>query len=166
MAKARPNLQRKRLEALEALPLRRRRFVEAYATPSSPTFGNATRSMVAAGAPDTPAARVTSTRAIADDSVKAAIASVYDAAGLTSAHLARRLRFAIDDDAPQVRASMVRGIEIAHRVRGEIGPDTSVTVDSRSIQLAAGESDALRAQLRQLAAAGPGPATDAEGHRS
>lgn len=99
--------------------------------------------MVLAGAPDTPAARVTAVRALADDNVSKGIQAVYDAAGLTSDHLARRLRFAIDDNDPRTRPSMVRGIEIAHRVRGEIGPDTSIQVDARSALLPIQDAAAL-----------------------
>ena len=151
-----PSKGRKKRSVLDSLPPRRRRFVELYANPDSPTFGNATQSYHAISPATTyGSAAVLASRELKNVQSQEAIGSVLAERGLTRSHIADRLKFALDDDAPQVRSSLVRAAEVALRAYGDLGPDTNLTVDARSIQLAPGESDALREQLRRLASDTP-----------
>lgn len=138
------------------LPPRRAAFVAAYTDPESPTFGNGTQSAIAAGYAATPAARVESTRLLANDSVSNAVQSALEAAGLTREHLSARLRRFLDDDAPQVRASAVRALELGMRAQRMLDPDVQVSIDARSILLpgARGKSiEELEAMLAALPSA-------------
>ncbi len=161
MAQAKPDAQppkRRRskkpldtIPELEELSPRRKAFVLNYADPTSPTYGNATRSMVAAGAPDTEAAQVTASRSLSNDKVRTSIAAVFAEAGLTGEFLAQRLKhFVSDSDESWKRAPAVRSSEIIARITGYLGAETQV--NAMTVVLSENERSSLEARLSELEA--------------
>ena len=85
--------------------------------------------------------------------VVAAIRARAAELGLTPEYAISRLKFAMDDDKPGVRAPMVRATELALRLHGALEPEGSITVDARSIIVpgaGAASVEALEALLEGL----------------
>ena len=163
MATAEPNQSPKRqrkprkpkdlgsIPELDALTPRRKAFVLGYADPASPTFGNATQSMVAAGAPNTNAVRTVASQTLAIPSVQESVQSIFRAAGIDGSFVAERLRhFATDSNESWKRAPAVRAVEIAARAIGVIGAETQV--NTMTVVLSENERSSLEARLLELEA--------------
>lgn len=111
---------------LEALPPRRRKLVENYTNPDSPTFGNATRSYVEAGHTDYPTVRIDAHRALHEPNVERAIKAVYAATGASLEARAELLWEYAQDRDPRVRTSSVRSLELIARHTGELASESEV----------------------------------------
>lgn len=139
---------------LEALPPKRRAFVKNYADPSSPTFSNAHRSLVAAGSPDTHGTRVEASRVLASPSVNEALKAVYEAVGLSPALVAGSWKRWIEDsDSAAYRSPAVRASELAAKALGMLESESATA--QVAVILPQLDSASLRAALR---------ATDGEGN--
>ena len=135
------------------LPPRRAAFVQAYADPTSATFGNGTQSAIAAGFSDGPSARVAAVRTLASDSVQSSIRATLERAGVTQDKLARGMLRFFEDDDKRVRASSVRAGEILMRASGMLEAETNVSIDARSVILPSASSadiSALESLLAQI----------------
>ena len=114
---------------------RRAAFVQAYANPESPTFGNAAQSYISAGAPNTPAARVTASQVLSSPNVQSEVQRALAAAGVTRERLTRGMLRYFEDEDTRVRSASVRAGEILMRASGMLSADTNITIDARSILL-------------------------------
>ena len=122
---------------INGLPPKRAAFVEAYTSPDSPTFGNGTKSIQAAGYSQDPlTAKTTASRVLSDATVQSAIQRAFANSGLTDTWAAERLRhFAEDSDSSWKRAPAVRATELVLRVSGALQADSVINVDARSALL-------------------------------
>lgn len=136
---------------LDALTPRRKAFVLGYADPASPTFNNATQSLIAAGAPASPSARVVASQTLAAPNVEKAVSAVFREAGIDVRFVADNLkRFILDSDESWKRAPAVRSLEIASRSLGVIGAETQV--NTMTVVLSENERSNLEARLSELEA--------------
>lgn len=154
--------------ALDALKPRSRAFVEAYANPASPTFANATQSIMSVSPAITyGSAKELGARELAKvgGPTSEPIAEVMAAAGFSRAKMVQELAFAASDRTPQVRSSQVRALEIGFKLTGDLGADTTINVDARTALLPASglSPEALVAALQQAAS---GLATGTDGGTS
>jgi hypothetical protein len=139
----------------ETLSPRRRAFVDAYTNPDSPTFGNGTQSVIAAGYSDHPVgARVQAHHLLTSpNGVASPVRAAFEAQGVNDHWRANLLkRYAEDGDASWKRAPAVRAIELTARIDGTLRDDVTVNVDARSALLPVSvPPEALLALLQQAA---------------
>ena len=114
------------------LPPKRAAFVQAYASPESPTFGNGVKSAEAAGFTGTyDSLGVTSSRLLRDARVAESTAEALEAAGVTKSSLTRGMKRYFEDEDIRVRPSSVRAGEILMKASGML-QDTTINVDART----------------------------------
>ena len=120
-----PHFQEHRLNA------RQERFVEAYTSGTS-----ATEAAKRAGYEPSNAAVQGSQllrKSYVQEAVQRRLPAAMVAAGLSTEDAYRALKHSIEDEHPKVRAPRVRAAEIVLRVSGDLRPDTSASVDARTV---------------------------------
>ena len=129
---------------------RRDAFVRAYADPSSPTFDNATRSMLAVNPNLTyGSAAELGSRELKKIESNGDLRATLEAAGLTPALVAGHwVQWMADSNTPGYRSPAVRTSELAARALGMLS-EATVNVDARSI-LIPGAGALSEAQLLEL----------------
>lgn len=130
-------------DPLAGLPPRRRAFVQAYADPASPTFGNGTQAAKAAGYSPR-AADVEASRLLGNARVQEATEAIL-ARHISRDELVRGMADYFRDADPKVRPSAVRAGELLMRGYRMTGPDTEVSVDARSLVLPSLDASVLAA---------------------
>lgn len=141
---------------LEKLPPRKRAFVQNYADPASPTFGNATQSIARVADVTYGSARELGSRELANVDTQAALKAVYEAVGLSPALVARHWKRWIEDsDSAAYRSPAVRASELAARALGMLESESATA--QVAVILPQLDSSSLRAALR---------ATEGEGNET